>query len=286
MIEKAYTLGEKKNLVGILHAPDQATHKDDHPAILFLNAGLLHRVGPFRFNVEMSRLLASSGYYTIRFDVSGVGDSFMLKDFIEYTERIKRDVIEVMDFLEEKYGVARFILVGLCSGAENAHAVAAADHRVSGIVMIDGFTYPTFFYYLRDYAPYFLNPFRLLKSILKRIKRLFIPLNKEAVSSQMFVRQFPPQKQIAQEISEMILRDVRILNIYSGEITGYNYARQYLDMFKSVNFMGKMKLLFFKDADHTFSSIAERKNLMDCICNWIEDKHTVMEKGAVDCYIK
>lgn len=273
MMEKAYKFGKKKNLVGIGLWPDATLVRNNRPAVLFLNAGLLHRVGPFRFNVDMARILATAGYYTIRFDVSGIGDSIMHKDSMAYSERIKGDVIEIMDFLQEQFGIKRFLLIGLCSGAENAHAVAAEDRRVSGIIMMDGFTYPTIFFYLLDYVPYFMNPLRLINRVVNRIKKKFSPAVKENSNNQIFVRQFPPKEKVAHELDEMVQRGVNILNIYSGKITGYNYANQYRDMFRSVNFKGKMQLQFFKNADHTFSSIAERKRMMDCIFGWIEEKN-------------
>jgi pimeloyl-ACP methyl ester carboxylesterase len=273
-MEKVYKLGKNKNLVAIALEPDNFSNSVGKPAVIFLNSGLLHRVGPFRLNVDMSRKLGLSGYYTIRFDVSGIGDSLIHKDSINYAERIKNDVIEVIDFFQEKTGINQFILIGLCAGAENAHAVAVEDKRVSGIVMIDGFTYPTLFYYLVDYIPYFLNYLRLTRSIIKRVKRTKRLFEKQCeidVTSHVFVRTFPPRKKIAGELEEMARRGLFILNIYSGKIAGYNYASQYKTMFRDVNFRGRMKLVFYKDADHTFSSISERKKMMDCIFDWLNE---------------
>jgi pimeloyl-ACP methyl ester carboxylesterase len=271
-MEKVYKLGKNQNLIAIALEPDNFLNASDKPAVIFLNSGLLHRVGPFRINVDMSRRLSLSSYYTIRFDVSGIGDSVIHKDSLDYAERIRNDVIDVIDFFQQKTGINKFVLIGLCSGAENAHAVAAIDKRVSGIVMIDGFTYPTLFYYMLDYAPFLLNPLWLFMHIIKRIKRLFEKKSEMDIKAQAFARTFPPRKKIADEMEEMIGRGMHILNIYSGKISGYNYPNQYRHMFRDVNFRGMMELVFYKDADHTFSSFSERNKMSDCIFKWLNEK--------------
>ncbi len=48
-----------------------------------------------------------------------------------------------MDFLGERYGVRRFLVFGICSGAENAMAVALADPRITGMLAFDGEMYLT-----------------------------------------------------------------------------------------------------------------------------------------------
>ena len=273
-MEKIFLIGKNNNLVTLALTPKDNPHEINKPVILLLNAGLVHRVGPFRFNVDIARILSKIGYFTARFDVSGIGDSAMPKSSGSYEKRIKDDVIEVMNFFQNSTGMNKFILVGLCSGAENAHAVASEDKRVSGIVMIDGFTYPTLLYYIIDLAPVFLNPLRLCKAIFKRIAKPFIRSKGKIDQSTIFVRTFPPRRKTAKELEEMAKRNVNILNIYSGEIDGYNYANQYYHMFKDVNFNKKMKLIYFKDADHTFSSISERNKMISSITGWLEENFT------------
>ncbi|HEY5972738.1 MAG TPA: hypothetical protein VIT22_12400, partial [Pseudoxanthomonas sp.] len=42
--------------------------------VVLLNAGLIHRVGPFRLYVRLARELAESGFDVLRFDLPGIGD--------------------------------------------------------------------------------------------------------------------------------------------------------------------------------------------------------------------
>ena len=155
MIEKAYRFGRDGGLAGVVAEPAGTTESRDKPAVLLLNSGLLHRVGPYRLHVSLARRLASIGYSVLRFDLSGIGDSAAHKDSRSDHERALGDVQDAMDFMSSARGARRFVMMGLCSGAENSHRVAVADSRVCGAVFLDGYAYPTlrhFLTYPRDDA--------------------------------------------------------------------------------------------------------------------------------------
>ena len=75
MREKVLTFLNNSPLVGIMTEPDAERQMERKPAVLFWNAGFLHRVGPYRLYVDMSRKLAAMGFWAVRFDLSGKGDS-------------------------------------------------------------------------------------------------------------------------------------------------------------------------------------------------------------------
>jgi hypothetical protein len=150
MIEKAHKFGIHGQLIGIATIPEDAASTAKRPAVLFLNSGLLHRVGPYRLYVDLSRILAAAGFFSMRFDLSGIGDSQFTHDVLSYKEKVKDDVQSAMNFVQQKYNCEKFILIGLCSGAVNSHLVASVDNRVVGVVLMDGFAFPTpGFYYIR-----------------------------------------------------------------------------------------------------------------------------------------
>ena len=60
MSEEIITFGKTRALVGILHKPVGPAPRADLPAVLLLNAGLLHRVGPNRLYVKIARQLVPS----------------------------------------------------------------------------------------------------------------------------------------------------------------------------------------------------------------------------------
>ena len=147
--ESVITFGPQGGLVGILSDPHPEKQSPNRPALLLLNAGFLHRVGPYRMNVDLARNLAAKGFTVFRFDFSGLGDSLVRKDDRSDEERVTLDIQEAMDYLGDKKGIREFVLLGLCAGADRAHPLGIMDSRVKGIVYLDGFGYKTLGYYIR-----------------------------------------------------------------------------------------------------------------------------------------
>jgi len=104
---------------------------------VFLNAGVIHRVGPSRLYVHLARALAELGCVAARFDHSGIGDSPVRRDGLPFEQSSIAEAREAMDWLQQTRGLQRFVLVGLCSGAVTAFETAVVDERVRGIVMIN-----------------------------------------------------------------------------------------------------------------------------------------------------
>ena len=276
MMEKVIKFGRHDHLVGIITLPDDREASFQKPAILFLNAGLLHRIGPYRLHVDLGRALTSDGCITMRFDLSGIGDSQFTAERAEYKENVKNDIQDAMNFIQQKYNIDRFELVGLCSGAANAQMVAAVDHRIIGAVMMDGFAYRTPGFYYHLFKPHLKNPFHLItaayKILLQRLRKVIRKPGGEPAKISMFSNIQPPRKQVAAEFVQLVQRGVAMLCIYSGGISAYyNYANQFKDMFGSVDFKGLLQLHYFKDADHTYTAYDQRKKLIACIRQWINE---------------
>jgi len=133
--------GDHHSLFGILAEPADLAQDDGHSetAILMLNVGTNHRVGPNRLYVKMARAWAERGYRSLRFDLAGIGDSRTAAGYSQsrlYSKESTADVGAAIERLSA-LGVRRFILVGLCSGAYVAFQTALADPRVTGLVLIN-----------------------------------------------------------------------------------------------------------------------------------------------------
>ena len=70
--ETVLPISHDNHLVAVLSRPALAR---DRPAVIILNAGVLHRVGPHRLHVALARRLAARGLPALRIDLAGVGDS-------------------------------------------------------------------------------------------------------------------------------------------------------------------------------------------------------------------
>ena len=142
--ERAVQFGAGGRLFGIVTEPAGETIANDRPAIIFLNVGANHRVGPNRMYVSMARQVAALGYYCLRFDVGGLGDSKIAPGAPErrmYSKDSVGDVKAAMTLLGETHHVRRFVLVGLCSGAYLAFHTCVEDPRVVGQVLLNPQTF-------------------------------------------------------------------------------------------------------------------------------------------------
>ena len=244
MKEEIATFGRDCEMVGIVSRPPGATEPDKRPAILLLNVGILHRIGPFRLSVDLARKCADAGFLTMRFDLSGLGDSTVRHGSSQTRPPVQADVGEAMDFISARWGIQRFILWGLCTGAVNAHNTALVDERVCGLICLDGYAYPTARFTLNRYLPFLLSPLKLWKFLRWRVTKSIAPntLSDTDEMQDTFGWVLPPKSTVARELQALIERDVRLLYIFSGDSQtrrSYNYQGQFRDMFPSLS-MGEL----------------------------------------------
>src|SRR5262245_15533151 len=98
--EEPLQFGEGGRLLGILTLPGmRAADERTRPVFVFLSAGLLHRVGPYRLHVRLGRELAQMGFGSLRVDVAGIGDSSP-RTGLTNRESIAADFADVLGVLE------------------------------------------------------------------------------------------------------------------------------------------------------------------------------------------
>ena len=138
MKEIGLRFGSANHLVGTLTLPDSNAEY----GLILLSAGLLHRIGPHRLHVKFARLAAERGIAALRFDMPGVGDSATPPGRESYETQILRAATEAMNLLADKAGTSRFIVAGLCSGADNGYLVARRDPRIKALFMLEPYFFP------------------------------------------------------------------------------------------------------------------------------------------------
>jgi|SRR5690242_10644846 len=137
MKEQAVCFGKFNSLVGILTLPRSTETRRAKTAIIFLNAGIVHRVAAGRVYVKLARALARTGFLAFRFDFSGIGDSPARQDSLRFEKSAVAETQNAMDFLSITLGITQFILLGGCSGARVAFDTACCDTRVAGALLIN-----------------------------------------------------------------------------------------------------------------------------------------------------
>jgi pimeloyl-ACP methyl ester carboxylesterase len=128
---------DEANLVGIITDPPEDRRDPDLPAVILLNPGLIHRVGPHRLYVKLARRLAAQGHVVFRFDLSGIGESRPRAEIMDGASGAVVDTFDAMTWLYWARGVKGFILMGHCSGGWHSLLAAHQTPVVCGVVAMD-----------------------------------------------------------------------------------------------------------------------------------------------------
>jgi pimeloyl-ACP methyl ester carboxylesterase len=291
MRERVVRFSKTSNLFGILTEPDPSERKPDLPAVIFLNAGLLHRVGPCRLHVRLARMVAPAGFTSLRFDFSGVGDSEPRKDALAFEQFGVLEAQEAMNYLENAKIAKSFVLVGLCSGADMAFETARADARVEAMGQLDAFVYPTLRSYVHRYAPRLLNAqtwWNVLtgRTLVGPFLRRRLGLQSKATESATenlvqspYARDFPPRETVATGLKTLVDREVRLFNFFSNDY--YYYRAQYRDCFREIDFGARLRVEFIHGADHLISGLADQRYVVWAISDWIRSLRPAPPAEAV-----
>jgi hypothetical protein len=261
--ERVYRFGSHKELVGVLTEPigDSTDTMESPPAIIVSNVGLNHRVGPNRMWVEFARRMAEKGFVTLRFDVSGLGDSPARRDTQADAERHKVDMREAIEFVLKKPQLLQVALIGLCSGVDPIYSVAVEDPRVSHVFFLDGYYYDTWRHRLNIKLFKFFQP-RFYARGLRRYA-LNIPVIRRSEEEDVFVRDFPSPQRMRQDIDIMLSRGTQLLFSFTGGFAHYySYNDQFYDMLPDgQSLRGRVQLKMFPCADHLFGGVELKESL-------------------------
>lgn len=265
MREKIVNFGTDSELSGVICTPE--TGGSAQPALIFWNTGMLHRVGPNRCYVELARAAAARGLASLRFDLSGMGDSATARAVLGRKERIVSEISSAMNLLVQQGIAEQFIMVGLCSGADDCHHAAVADARICGAISVDGYAYSTPRYWRKR----LWSKLRSGKSLFQTVKRQFSKKDVSNESSEAdFAWAMPDREQVTSDINATTERGMMWLYVYTGEVADiYNYADQFFDMLPGLLRREQIEAVFMQDADHTLSSIADRRAFTDLVLDWV-----------------
>lgn len=132
-----------ERLAGVLAALKSSSGSEEPQLCgVLLNAGAVRRIGHGRQSVETARRWAARGVPTLRFDISGVGDSdgaegrYTPRDAFQRRE-LADQVRAALDELERIGLPPRFIVGGVCSGAYWGLHAALSDDRVRGLLLLN-----------------------------------------------------------------------------------------------------------------------------------------------------
>ena len=277
MKEVPLHFGDGRRLFGILTLADGQPQEDSVSRVfVFLNAGLLHRVGPYGLHVRLARELAGAGVNSLRVDLAGLGDS-PPRPGLTVPQSVAADFEEIMSVLELNLGSIAVVLVGLCAGADNAISVAASDPRVDGLVLLDpvcdldeGFKTRALGFKIRTFLKKCLMPAKYLKWARRRLRSLTAqaPEFSEQMNN-LDLRNIPSRDQMREAFEKIREREGRVLSIFSRyALQYYNQAGQMGRVMSVEGYNDYCEEIFWPHADHTYPLASHRDHLVEKIKAW------------------
>jgi alpha-beta hydrolase superfamily lysophospholipase len=271
-----------QSLVGILCEPAQAGEM----AVVFVNAGSTHRCGPNRLYTTLARRLAARGYASLRFDISGIGDSPPATDLGKFRDYAAKQVQEAMDYVAQK-GYSQLVMLGLCSGADIAFDGGTADERAAGLILVngafvDGEAFAGFYHKAsrktanRFYAAGLFSLRRWWRLVtfqsqfwkrLARRKHAAPPAHTACNGSTAQVASVDSRL----KWETLARRKANVLLVYSeGSVFWDIYKAANKSYLKSCYPADRLAVAFHKNADHTFTLLSAQERLANQIEQWLD----------------
>ena len=281
MTEEVVVFGDGRRLVGVLHSPDHDREPDDLPAVLLLNAGILHRVGPNRLYVRIARQLQRLGFHVLRFDVWGIGDS-QEHDGPSCSGDFFDDTQQAMAMLGRRIGARRFMLIGICMGAKIALEVAGRDPRVESMVLMEGIYIKSARYHLtRIFSPAkWKRVFSGQSYMVKKLRRVMgqgggpAPATRPTdaqPSNPVRLLDSASAKDMGTQLRSLLHRGVKAMLIFrDGNEIRYNYRlRRQGDEIRAIGLPPGLEVAFIPFADHTFTPLVSQNLLLETTLRWV-----------------
>ena len=126
-----YFASRGQRVLGVLHAPEGSVRSG---ALVFLHGWAGYRIGPHQMFTKAARLAAERGFFCLRFDFRGRGDSEGDAEATTLSTMIE-DAQSAAELVCDETGVERVALIGDCSGSEVAIGAAPLDERIDSLVL-------------------------------------------------------------------------------------------------------------------------------------------------------
>jgi pimeloyl-ACP methyl ester carboxylesterase len=293
--EEALSFGAGHRLFGILTEAEEP--RGGRTAVVFLNAGANHRVGPNRLYVSLARDLAARGYPAFRFDAGGLGDGGPTPGMAEnriYSKDSVADVKAAMTFLTSIRGMERFVLVGICSGGFLAFHASSEDTRVAAQIVINPQTfewkqgdpielstrksYKSTRYYLRALCRPSVWTLALrgeldVRGVVGAVRKR--SASRAAVRLRGVMARWrglpEPRNEVERTLRAVSARGVRSLLVFSANDGGLDMIEQHLGGgASSMDGEGNFRLEIVDGADHTFTQKGAQDRLRTLITRFVD----------------
>ena len=255
MIERPvvfYNKGQQLN--GILHSP--ADCDAPCPAVVFFHGFTGTKVEPHRIFVKTARELAAIGFYALRFDFRGSGDSE--GDFSEMTIGGEiSDAIKSIDILTAMQGVdpEHIGILGLSMGGCVAACVSGQDARVKSTVM---------------WAPLSDDPPDRKQEILERSKNTPTPeeiaQSNPNIVGKAFYEELPDisPSALIQQFTGALL----VIHGSGDDVVPVSHGKRYYELMSERDALTALEII--DKGDHTFNTVASEQAVIAKSVSWFQ----------------
>ncbi len=255
MIERPIVFHNKgQYLNGVLHSP--ADSNALCPAVVFFHGFTGTKVEPHRIFVKTARELTDLGFYALRFDFRGSGDSE--GDFSEMTIGGEiSDAIKSIDVLTAMPGVdpERIGILGLSMGGCVAACVSGRDARVKSAVL---------------WAPLSDDPPDRREEILARSKHTPTPeeiaQSNANVVGKAFYEELPnisPSKTLQQFAGPLL-----VIHGSGDQAVPVSHGKRYYELMQGRDALTELEVI--EGADHTFNTVGWEQTVITKSVAWFQ----------------
>lgn len=238
----------------------RATRDRRGATVVLFNAGLIHRVGPFRIHMHLARRLTALGFDVLRFDLPRVGDGIA-----DQAATPPAPLEAVIDAVHAALPGNALVVGGICSGADSAWQVACADSRVVGLMMFDGFARRDHWFRIGQLQLALSRPLGSWPALLLRALR-HRPTPGGDVSA---FRDWPTPRQFSDGTAALVARGVRVLALFTGGIPAYLMHRRQIDRSFGDSVRSRsLTVHYWPSFDHILLSPDDRATVLDAMTAW------------------
>lgn len=244
---------------GFLHRADP--QRSPRATVVMLNAGLIHRVGPFRMNIELAERLARHGIDLFRFDFPAVGDAPAGGG-----NRPEDRVRLAMDTVTAITGSDRFIVGGVCSAADLAWKLPALDARVRGLLLLDPCAVRGPWFHWAQLRHFVSRP---ISGWGRMLRHRLHGWGKGAATPAG--RDWPSEREFIAGNQRMTQAGIGMYALYTAGVTDYFlHPQQIRASFPDNANDPRLRLRFRPDVDHIFFVPSQRAEILDDITSWLD----------------
>ena len=225
----------------------------------------MHRCGPSRLHVRLARRLAELGYATLRFDVPGVGDSLRRADKPQ-----NEVMLEMLDALQARTGYRRFVIGGICAGADTSWQLAIADARIVGLFLLDGLMRRGRWFLLgRLQRATHKSPSAWLAALRGRLSP---KPDQPILVTPEDLREWPPRGSEREQYRALLDRGVEVFQLFTGGTSYFLHPRQLEETFGDAVHAPAVRFRHWPECDHLFYAESDRERLIAEIAGWLQQR--------------